>query len=117
MIAILFYTIRMARKEENPSEKRKHLFIGFFPLVTIIGGLVQMLFFPYIPVYCFTCMIIMLIFYIQSIEIRISLDPLTNLNNRGQLKRYISQPSNLHLEGRLSVIFIHIPQFTGKILH
>ena len=35
MIAILFYTIRRARREENPAERRKHLFIGAFPLTII----------------------------------------------------------------------------------
>lgn len=90
MAAILFYTIRKARKEENPIEKRKHLFVGFFPLMVIVGGIIQMAFFPYIPIFCFTSLILMLIFYIQSIDQRISLDPLTGLNNRGQLRRYVS---------------------------
>lgn len=104
--AILFYTIRKARTEENIIEKRRHLYIGLFPLMVIAGGFIQMLFFPYIPIYCFTCMILMLIFYIQSIEHRVSIDPLTNLNNRGQLTRYISQVSNLHQEGKLTVVIM-----------
>ena len=112
MAAILFYTIRKARGENNPQERRKHLFIGLFPLMVIAGGIVQMMFFPYIPIFCFTCLILMLIFYIQSVTFRISLDPLTNLNNRGQLSRYVSQPSNLHQEGRLTiVIMIDIDNF------
>ena len=45
MAAILFYTIRKAIGEENPAEKRKHIFIGFFPLMVIVGGIIQMLFF------------------------------------------------------------------------
>ena len=112
MAAILFYTIRKARKEENPIEKRKHLFVGFFPLMVIVGGIIQMAFFPYIPIFCFTSLILMLIFYIQSIDQRISLDPLTGLNNRGQLRRYVSQSSNLHQEGRMTaVIMIDIDEF------
>ncbi|MBR6088374.1 MAG: diguanylate cyclase [Anaerolineaceae bacterium] len=109
---ILFYTVRKAWKEKNRSEKRKHLFIGVFPLIVIMGGLVQMLAFPYIPIYCFTCLILMLVFYIQSIELQISLDPLTNLNNRGQLNRYIANPSNLHPEGRLTLaVMLDIDDF------
>jgi diguanylate cyclase (GGDEF)-like protein len=105
MAAILFYTIRKARSEESPTEKRKHLFLGFFPLSAIAGGLVQM-FFPSIPIFCFCCMLLMLVFYIQSIELRISTDPLTQLNNRGQLMRYTSQKSNLYVEGRLTVVIM-----------
>ena len=106
LVAIIFYTFRKARAEESMIEKRKHLFIGLFPLVGIAGGLIQMLFFPYIPIYCFTCMVMMLVFYIQAIELRISADPLTKLNNRGQLTRYAAQKSNLFMEGRLTVVIM-----------
>ena len=102
--AVLFYTIRKAKHEENPTEKKKHFFIGFFPLMVIAGGLIETIFFPNLPIYCFTCLILMLLFYIQSIELRISADPLTGLNNRGQLERYISQKSNLHQEGRMTIV-------------
>ena len=106
MIAILFYTITRARKEEKASERKKHLFIGFFPLMVTVGGLVQSVLLPYAPIYCFTCLILMLVFYIDSIEQRVSLDPLTGLNNRGQLMRYCSQRSNLYMENRLSVVIM-----------
>ena len=105
MGAILFYTLRKAHAEESISEKRKHIFIGIFPLMVIAGGLIQMMH-PYIPIYCFTVLILMLLFYIQSIELRISMDPLTNLNNRGQLTRYVAQESNLHMEGRDTVLIM-----------
>lgn len=114
MVAILFYTIRRARREKSRAEKRKHLFIGFFPWLVIAGGFVQMVFYPYIPIYCFTCVVLMLLFYIQSIELRISMDPLTQLNNRGQLTRYISSESNLHMEGRQTVVvMMDIDGFKG----
>ena len=112
LIAVLFYTLRMARKEENPAEKRKHLFIGLFPLMVSVSGLVQQTLFPSLPIYCFTCLILMMVFYIQSIEIRISIDPLTTLNNRGQLTRYAAQKSNLFQEGRRTVVvMMDIDQF------
>lgn len=106
LIAILFYTIRKAKNEKQMAEKRKHIFVGILPLMVIAGGLVQMLFFPYIPIYCFSAMILMLIFYIQSLELRISIDPLTQLNNRSQLKHYTSQRSNLFLENRMTVVIM-----------
>lgn len=111
--AILFYTIRKAKSEESPTEKRKHLYIGFFPLMVIAGGLVQT-FFPHLPTYCFACLLLMLLLYIQSIVLRISTDPLTQLNNRGQLMRYTAQGSNLDVEGRLTVVvMMDIDNFKG----
>ena len=112
MIAILFYTIRRARKEENPAEKRKHLFVGAFPLMVSVLGLLGEMLFPKAPVFCFTCLILMLVFYIRSIELRVSQDPLTNLNNRGQLARYCAQKSNLYIEDRLTVaVMMDIDRF------
>ena len=112
IVAVVFYSMRKARQEENPIEKKKHLFIGLFPLIVICGGLLQVLVLPNTPVFCFASTILMLIFYIRSMETQISLDPLTKLNNRGQLMRYISQKSNLHIEGRQTfVVMIDVNDF------
>jgi diguanylate cyclase (GGDEF)-like protein len=54
----------------------------------------------------------MLVFFIQMIQRQISVDPLTGLNNRGQLLRYISQKSNLYKDNRLTyVVMIDINDF------
>lgn len=100
MTAILFYTIRKARQTQSPAAKRKHLFVGFFPLMTIIGGLIEMLFLPEVPIFCNASMLLMLVFYIQSLQAKVSLDPLTGLNNRRQLERYCSQRGNLFIPDR-----------------
>ena len=102
MVAILFYTIKKAKQEKTASEKWKHFIVGVFPLVVLGFGVVQLIF-PYVPIYCFSVLILMLLFYIQALELRISLDPLTQLNNRSQLSRYISQRSNLAVDGRKTV--------------
>lgn len=100
LAAIIGYTIKKARSTENHIERRKHLYIGFFPILTVVGGLAQMLLMPTLPVFCFSSTIFMTAFFIQSIDVQISTDPLTKLNNRGQLENYISQEYNLRLEGR-----------------
>ena len=104
MIAILFYTIRKARREENPVEKRKHIFIGTFPLMVSVFGLLGEKINPQAPTFCYASLILMLVFYIQAIELRVSQDPLTQLNNRGQLERYCAQRTNLYLEDRKTVV-------------
>ena len=112
MIAILFYTIRRARREENPTERGKHLFIGAFPLLVSVFGLLGEMINPLAPTFCFASLILMLVFYIQSIELRVSQDPLTQLNNRGQLERYCAQRANLYLEDReTTVVMMDIDQF------
>lgn len=105
LAAILLYTMRRAWQEENPLERRKHLLIGLFPLFVVLGGAVQFIF-PETPIFCFCCTILMLTFFIRSMDMRISTDPLTGLKNRGQLIRYVSQSANLHLSGRKTLVFM-----------
>ncbi len=46
----------------------------------------------------------MLVFYINSMEAQISTDPLTSLNNRGQLLHYTSQRVNMYRDGRRTFV-------------
>ena len=104
ILMILFYTLRRARAEENFAEKRRHLFVGLLPLTVLISGLIQQFFFPYLPIFCGVSMFLMLTFYIFSVQDQVSLDPLTGLNNRGQLSRYLSQKSNFHMDNRRTAV-------------
>lgn len=97
---ILIYALRRAAEEESRAERNMHLFIGFFPLLVVLGGLLQVLVLPETPVFCFCCAILMLVFYINNMETQISTDQLTGLNNRRQLERYSVQKSNARREGR-----------------
>lgn len=112
IIVVIIYAIKKAITEKDPIEKKNHLYIGFFPIMVLAGGLMQMILMPRLPIFCFSCMILMIIYYIQFMESQISLDPLTKLNNRGQLTRYVSQNSNLKIDGRKTfVIMIDINDF------
>ena len=104
IIAVIVYTVKKAIHEENIIEKKKHIYIGFFPIMVVVGGLMQMILMPALPIFCFASTLLMLIFYIKSIDAQISKDPLTNLNNRGQLARYVAQGSNLLIDGRATYV-------------
>ena len=106
IIAILCYTMKRAVKVKSFVERRKHLLVGLFPLLVILGGLLQMLVLPETPIFCFSSTILMLVFYIASMRTQISTDPLTGLNNRGQLLRYTGQKTNMYREGRLTVVIM-----------
>lgn len=112
IFGVLFFVLGRASKEESPAEKRRHLYIGMFPLMVVGGGLVQVLLLPETPIFCYCCAILMIVFYIQMLESRISLDPLTGLNNRGQLQRYVAQSNSLFREGkRTYVMMIDVNDF------
>lgn len=79
-----------AARSESREEKRLFILIGFYPLSIVVFGLVQT-FILNAPLFCFGCTIIMLFFYIQSMQMQISVDSLTKLNNRGQIMRYMDR--------------------------
>ena len=89
--AALFYCIRKARRETNLFERQQYIYVGLFPIFVVLGGIMQIIVLPNTPIFCFCCAILMIIFKIKSMQTEISLDPLTGLNNRGQLMRYTSQ--------------------------
>ena len=109
IIASTFYSLRRGKGETSPEEKRKYVYIGCFPLIVIVGGLAQMFLLPDGALFCFCCTVFMLIFYIRAMEKQISVDPLTGLNNRGQLARYLSQGTPR--EGATYVLMIDINDF------
>ena len=112
IVAVIMYAIKEAKLEDDPIEKRKHIYIAFFPVMVVVGGLIQMIFMPTLPVFCYAGNIFMLIFHIKTTDDQISTDPLTKLNNRSQLIRYVAQESNMRMDGRATfVIMIDINDF------
>ena len=112
IIGVLFFTIGRAQKAETPEEKNRLLYVGVFPLMVVIGGIAQVFSPSDTPIFCFSSTVLMIIFYIRAMEGQISADPLTGLNNRGQLSRYVTQESNMKREGRLTyVVMIDINDF------
>ena len=98
IIMSLVCVLKQARKRENAVNRWFFVLIGVYPVSVAIFGIFQLRY-PSIPMFCFGLTIMMTFFYIQSMEDRVSLDAMTGLNNRGQLMRYLAQPSNLHKEG------------------
>lgn len=104
IVASFFYSMRRALTEENPVERQKYMFVGFFPLMVVAGGLLQILVMKETPIFCFCSTILMIVFYINTLEMRIVTDPLTGLNNRGQLIHYTHQNANIRRENRLTFV-------------
>ncbi len=106
MLAVLFSSIKRAKTQPNPLERRIIIYVGLIPVLVVAGGIFQMVFFPNLPIFCFCCALHMIIFYILSMDQLISTDPLTGLNNRGQLTRYLSSESSAAKDGKRIFIFM-----------
>ena len=105
LAAPIFYIIfgfvnsmREASKKENVLNRKLFFIIGIYPVTVLLSGVMQMLFLN-APFFCFNSMIMIILFNLLSMEDQISIDPLTKLNNRGQLMRFAMQESSIHKSG------------------
>lgn len=97
-LASIVFSVLQMRKRENRAQRHHFLLIALYPIIIAAAGLLQLMTLT-APVFCFGCAIMMLYFYIQTLEDQISIDPLTKLNNKGELMRYMSQDSNMRRDG------------------
>lgn len=75
---------------DDPSTKLRCLTIMFYGIGVVVFGIIQTTDLQ-IPIFCFGCTITMVYMYLTSLDDLVSLDPLTSLNNRAQLNRYVIQ--------------------------
>ena len=90
LLAAFAISMVNARKADSRDKRNLYRLIGIYPLAVLGFGLFQT-FALNAPLFCFGCTLMMLFFYIQSMETLISVDSLTRLNNRGQINRYMEQ--------------------------
>lgn len=66
-----------------------YIAMGVFPLAPMICGILQA-FFLTTPIMCYGATAAVLLLYITAMENRISTDPLTRINNRQEMQRYLT---------------------------
>jgi len=100
-----------AGKKGNSLERQEYFLTGLYPFAYIVFGGIQ-LFLHRIPVLCFGAIFTMMIVYINNLYGMISADPLTQLNNRTQLQRYLSGAVRyLEEDQKLYIIMLDIDHF------
>lgn len=73
--------LHASRREENIANRDTYRLYALFPLAPAIAGTLQF-FFPSLPALCCTITCILLLIYLKTVSTLVSLDPLTQLNNR-----------------------------------
>ena len=102
IIYIIISTIRSfirAFKKENYAVRAPYLSCAIYPVIISICGVIQTLWLK-VPMFCFSCTIMMLYVYITSLNDQVSIDELTKLNNRTQLKKYIASEVPKQISGK-----------------
>ncbi|ETP71817.1 diguanylate cyclase (GGDEF) domain-containing protein [Lachnospiraceae bacterium JC7] len=92
-IVVAIRAIYLAVLAENYAKRNMYKAIGFFPVFPVGLGIMQV-FHTRIPFLCFGLTIALLLIYIDFTDDLVSLDPLTKLNNRNELYRFMSAKMN-----------------------
>ena len=115
VIYIIVSTVRSvirAFRKENFAVRSLYLTSAAYPFGIAGIGVIQTLWLK-IPMFCFGCSIMMLYVYISSLNDQVSLDELTKLNNRTQLKKYIANDIQKQNPGKIDryVLMIDLNKF------
>lgn len=95
----------------NYVDRKQYLEIAYFPLLPILFGVVQF-FFPAFNTVCIGNTLAILWFFLSNQNQKISIDSLTQLNNRNQLKKYIMYKMKKVTEGKhLFILMIDVDYF------
>ncbi|MCR5720706.1 MAG: GGDEF domain-containing protein [Lachnospiraceae bacterium] len=90
IIAASVKSFARAKDRRNFLFKKQYFIYGVYPLLVCFLGFLQ-IFIIGIPLFCFTTTILLLYVYLTSLDESVSIDPLTNLNNRVQLRKYVAR--------------------------
>lgn len=82
-----------AIQKENFAVRKQYLACAIYPIIISITGVLQTIWLA-APFFCFGSTIMMLYVYIISLNDQVSIDELTRLNNRTQLKKFIAGESS-----------------------
>ncbi|MBQ7424641.1 MAG: GGDEF domain-containing protein [Lachnospiraceae bacterium] len=90
MIAASIKAFSRYVNKDRYAERSIYLMIGVFPLAPVILGLLQAVFWR-VPLLCYGAVMAVFYVYITTQESLISIDPLTQTNNRNQMYKYLVQ--------------------------
>ena len=89
LIFSVFHSLTQAFQKENYVKKESYINLSMFTLITTVPAALQVLI-PGTPLSCMGLSMAVLLVYINSQEMLVSIDPLTQLNNRLNMTRFLS---------------------------
>ena len=111
---VILATVRafyMACRKENAARRHVYVSAGIYPLVIAISSVLQVLYLK-VPILCYGCTLAMVYVYVNSLDNLISQDPLTQLNNRNELRRFLLGLQH-HPEVSVYLLMIDVDKFKG----
>lgn len=111
MIAASVKAFYRAFNKDKYADRNIYFMIGMFPLTPIVMGALQAKYWR-IPMVCYGTVVAVYYVYITMLDNLISLDPLTQINNRHQMFKYLAQKMRNEEPGMsLFVLMVDIDDF------
>jgi diguanylate cyclase (GGDEF)-like protein len=111
LIHAAFRALLTARRAPWKEEKRRYTPMALFMVLPAVGGLIQTFCFGVTLIWIFVAVAIMML-YIDSLNRQISADPLTGINNRRELNRYLLRETrDPAYDGILALIMMDVDNF------
>ncbi len=111
LIASSVKALIRAFSKDKYADRHIYLMIGVFPLAPIILGALQAVFWR-VPFLCYGSVAAVYYIYISILGNLISIDPLTQINNRNQMYKYLSQKMSNEDQGlSLFLLIIDVDKF------
>ncbi len=111
MLAATLKALIRAFDKDRYADRNIYFMIGIFPFTPILLGALQALFWR-VPFLCYGSFAAVLYVYITFMDNLISLDPLTQLNNKNQMYKYIMQKIKTEEPGlSLFLLLIDVDKF------
>ena len=90
-----------------------YIAMGLFPLTPMVCGILQALFLT-VPIMCYGATSAVLFLYLTATENCISTDPLTQINNRQEMRRYLTSKMKSKTSGMdLYLLILDVDHFKG----
>ena len=98
MLAASVKAFRRYADKDRYVERNIYFMIGIFPITPILLGIMQAIFWR-VPFLCYGALAAVLYVYITTQDNMISIDPLTQTNNRNQMYKYLVQKMKTEEQG------------------
>ncbi|MDO5135755.1 MAG: GGDEF domain-containing protein [Eubacteriales bacterium] len=109
--ASVLHSLAMASRKENYTNRQRYLNLACFSLPAVFPAVLQ-IFIPGTPLSCIGLTASVLIVYMTSQELLVSIDPLTKLNNRHHMIRYLSHVMEHHdRNNQLFLLLLDLDKF------
>ena len=99
-----------ARNSVWVEDRRLCYTMAFFVVLPVLGGIVQLFLYGINPTWVLAAVSILLV-YINSQNRQISTDPLTGLNNRRELTKFLLKETREHKNGKITLVMMDVDGF------